>query len=291
MRVYLNSCRANLDLITAYGVPMEQLPVFYPNLGVGGDAMARMNSRLDGALVGVRVAERRALAIGDEVVIGPVIANVVGTFDTGGTMLDNVVFMHIDHLTQSIPAGEIGVVSQHLVRLGPDADATAISRAIDERFARDEAPTQTLSMGDYINRTIGEIAELIGFAQLLGYVAVLVMALVLANTVFMSAQARRAELAVLQVVGVTRGGLVMAVVGEGMLLALLGGAIGLGLVSLALMLRPIGIGVEGIQIDFLPTTSLMVEGMVLALATGGLAALGPGCQAAYTSVADAMRSS
>ena len=59
-------------------------------------------------------------------------------------------------------------------------------------------------MQAFVASAVGEIGELIGFARALGYLAVLVVALVLANTVYISAQTRAAELGVLETLGLTK---------------------------------------------------------------------------------------
>ena len=82
-------------------------------------------------------------------------------------------------------------MTQFLVRLDADTDMDAIATQIDDMFERDKKATRTRPLAEHVQRTLRDLGQVIGFAQILGYVAVAVMALVLANTVFMSAQARR----------------------------------------------------------------------------------------------------
>jgi putative ABC transport system permease protein len=292
VRLYMNSCRANLDLITLYGVPGDEVDRFFPKLGVSPAALQRFKERGDGALLGSRVAQRRGLTPGEEVQVGPVTTSIVGEFsaDEAG-FLDNVIFMHLDHLLLSMPGGDenLGVVTQHFVRLSDDADAEVVSRQIDEMLARDEAPTKTRPLAEFVGRALAEIEHVISFAQLLGYVAVAVMALILANTVFMSAQARRAEFGVLQVIGTTRRGLFGAVVAESIALAIVGALLGLGAVTLFLTAVPMGIGVEGYQVDFIPGADVVVQGLILAVIIGALAGIGPAVQSATSPIHQALR--
>lgn len=289
VKMYMNNCRANLDLITLYGIPAAQLDSFFPHLGVTPGQLAAFKNRDNAALIGSRVAARRGLKPGDQVMVGEVIAHIVGDFDTDGSFLDNVIFLHLDHLLQSIPGGKLGSVTQHLVRLAPNAEADALAKQIDERFMRDEAPTKTRPLGEFVNRTLGEISAVIEFAQLLGYAAVVVMALILANTVFMSAQARRAEFAVLQVVGVTRPGIIGLILAESLVLAIFGAILGLGGIYAALTLYPMGVGVEGYQVDFLVSSAVLLEGAILAVAVGLGAGIGPAIQAGFAPVGNALR--
>ncbi len=289
IRMFLNDCRANLDLITLYGVPADVIDEFFPNLGVDSATLQQFKSQDDAALVGTRVRDRRGLRDGDTVEVGPVATEMISTFhsDREG-FLDNVIFVHLEYLLNSIDP-EQDLVTQFLVRVEPNANVEALARQIDERYHRDDRATRTQPLAQHIGRTIAEIEQVIQYAQFLGYFAVAVMAVILMNTVFISAQARRAEFAMLQVLGTTRPGLFSVVMAESMVLSLIGGAIGLALVYGGLTLYPIGIGVEGYQIDFLPSMWVVLEGMVLAAIVGLLAGAAPAMQSAISSVSDALR--
>ncbi|MGE0432075.1 MAG: ABC transporter permease [Planctomycetota bacterium] len=288
VKLYMNSCQVNVDLATFYGVPADEVATFFPALHAAPGTIGDFQSRPDGAMVGAQLARRKGWHVGDDIKVATVQARVVGIFDTGGSFLDNVVFTHLDHLQLSTD-GKLGIVSEHLVQVAPGTDTDALARRIDELFSRDQRATQTRRIGDFVGRTLSELSELVRFAQVLGYAAVLVMALVLANTVFMSAQARRAELAVLQVLGVTRTGLAVVMLGEAMLLAIVGGVIGVGSVAAMLAIVPQGLGVEGYQVDFVVTPGLMLEGLAFTLLIGLAAGVGPATQAATTSVSNALR--
>ena len=291
VRLYMNSCQVNFDLATIYGAPADTVGTFFPHLHATAGSIEAFTQRSDGAFVGAKLAARKGWTIGDDLTVEKIRAHVVGIYETG-TFLDNVVFVHLDHLWNALDPNrkrDYGIVSQHLVKLAAGADPDAIARQIDERFARDQRATQTRRIGEFVGRTLTELSELVRFAQVLGYAAVFVMALVLANTVFMSAQARRAELAVLQVIGVTRSGLGVVLLGEAMLLAIVGGVIGIGSVMAFFAISPLGMGVEGYQIDFIVTPALMLEGMVLTLLIGFAAGAGPAMQATTSSVSGALR--
>ena len=80
---------------------------------------------------------------------------------------------------------------------------------------------------------------------------------------------------ILQTLGATRPLVAALVILEGTVLALVGGALGLGVVYLVLTLRPTTLGIEGFGIDLLPEPSLVVLGLAVSLVVGLLASLGP----------------
>ena len=78
-------------------------------------------------------------------------------------------------------------------------------------------------MQAFVQGAVGEVSEIVRFARLLGYLAVLVVTLVLGNTVFISAQTRAQELGTLETIGLGKGLLVGLILAESLLLALVGG--------------------------------------------------------------------
>lgn len=70
---------------------------------------------------------------------------------------------------------------------------------------------------------------------LLLWAAALTALCLLVNTLFLSVESRRREIAILRTLGLTRGGVVRAVFGESVLLALVGTAVGVGVGALGLL--------------------------------------------------------
>jgi putative ABC transport system permease protein len=130
-------------------------------------------------------------------------------------------------------------------------------------------------MQAFVAAAIGEIAEVVVFARWLGYLAVAVVALVLANSVFISAESRANEMAVLETVGMRKRLLMALVAAEGIGLGLAGGVLGTGLVAGWLWLQPLTLGVEGYGIDLLPSPKLLLQSLGVAFGIGVVAALPP----------------
>jgi putative ABC transport system permease protein len=270
--VFINSCRANLDLVTLHGVTAEGLRDVHALKAVEGD-LDTWSGQSDGALVGRRLAERRGVHPGDRVRLGNVDIQVRGVITSHGGGLDNVAFVHLDQL--QLARRKQGKATQFLVRLAPEADPAAVARQIDDKFRIDEQPTDTKTMQAFVSAAVGEVGEVVGFARLLGYLAVAVVVLILGNTVWISAHTRIAEFGVMQTMGASRVLVAGLVVVEGVLLALVGGLLGVAAVFAALYLHPVTLGIEGFGIDLLPEPSLAFLGLAVSLVVGLLAALGP----------------
>lgn len=270
--VFINSCRSNLDLVTLHGVTEASLTNLY-DLEVLAGSVAEWRARSDAALVGERLAQRRGLQPGQRVRLGEIDVHVAGIVRSESAGVANLAFVHIDQL--ALARKRQGAATQFLVKVRPGADTDRVARAIDEVFRTDEARTDTKSMQAFVAAAVAEIAQVVEFARWLGYIAVLVVALVLANTVFISAQSRAGEMGVLETVGMTKPKLMALVASEGIALGLVGGAIGTGLVLTLLWIWPVTLGVEGYGIDLVPGWRTVLHAMLAALVTGIVASLPP----------------
>jgi putative ABC transport system permease protein len=275
--VFVNNCRSNLDLVTLHGVTQEQLTSLY-DLTVLDGGIAAWRTQSDGALVGERLAERRGLRIGQRVRLGDVDVQVSGIVRSETAGVANLAFVHLDQL--ALARKRQGAATQFLVKVKDGANPDAIAQAIDGVFRTDQARTDTKSMQAFVAAAIAEIGQVVEFARWLGYLAVLVVALVLANTVFISAQSRGGEMGVLETVGLTKPKLMALIACEGIGLGVVGGALGVGLVLTLLFLRPVTLGVEGYGIDLQPTWVTLATCLGGALLVGTLASVPPAIAAA-----------
>src|SRR5438128_12504498 len=77
IKVFMNNCRASLDLVVFYGVPPEQVRTARDLTLTAGD-WGEFERRRDAALVGRALATRRGLAVGQRFSIGEVTVTVAG---------------------------------------------------------------------------------------------------------------------------------------------------------------------------------------------------------------------
>lgn len=270
--VFINSCRSNLDLVTLHGVPHDQLEQLY-DLEILDGSIGDWKSRSDGALVGERLAERRKLKVGDRVTLGELDVHISGIMRSDSAAIGNLAFVPLDIL--SLMRERQGSATQFLVKVDPNADSTEIAAAIDEQFRTDEARTDTKGMQAFVAAAIAEIKEVVDFARWLGYLGVIIVALVVANTVFISAESRIGEMGVLETVGMPKTMLMALIAGEGIGLGLIGGILGTGIVTLLLTVWPVTLGVEGHGIDMTPSVRMVTQSLLAALVIGIIASLPP----------------
>lgn len=284
--VYVNQCQSNLDLVTIHGVDPASLEGVQRLRAVEGD-MAGWGDVANGALVGKRLAERRNLHVGDRARLGNVDVLVRGIVDGDGPGLDNVAFVRQEQL--QLARKLEGQTTQFLVQLKDGADAVALAREIDRRFSTDVAPTDTKSMQAFVEAAVREVAGLVTFARWLGWLAVVVVVVILGNTVFISAQTRAQELGTLETLGLPKGMLARALVTESLLLAIAGGLLGTTAVVVWFRFVPTTLGVEGWGINFDAGLPVLLAGLVASIAVGLAAAVGPVIEIFTRPLSDAVR--
>lgn len=288
IKVYLNNCRASLDLVVFHGMPAEKLRTARSLKVVSGD-WAMFEKQRNAALVGRAVARRRKLSPGGTFSIGEVTVTVAGVFASEQPAEENYLYTHMEFLQQTRGLNSVGLVTMFEVRLQESADAVAVGRAIDAAFRSDRVPTDTRPKGAFQANAVGDLAELIGFAHYLGYACVgLVLALV-ATTTVMAVQDRIKEHAVLQTLGLTSGRIFGLVVTESLIVSVIGGLIGVGLALGFLAFGKLAVGTEGVTIAFTPSSGLAVMGAVVSLVVGILAGLVPAWQAARAEIVASLR--
>ncbi len=207
-----------------------------------GERQAFINEQT-GCIVGHKTATRHNLKIGDRMtIVGdifPVTLELVVRGIYTGPIDNESLFFHYKYLTESLNDNSFrDSVGAFTIRMERAEDANAISKAIDDLFRNSPAQTKTET----------EQAFGLSFLAFLGDVKLILLSicaavtftilLVSGNTMAMSVRERVREVGVLKTLGFTNGAVLWLLVGEALIIALIGGALGLALASgLCAMIR------------------------------------------------------
>ena len=164
VKVYLNNCRASLDLITFQGAPVDTMLEQRGIDLVAGD-LGAFRSEADAALVGRAFATRKGLDVGDRFRFGDVDVKVTGIFAADARVDESLILTHLEFLQRAGPVNRLGTVTQLEVRITDGGRAEEVSREIDEIFAHAEEPTDTRL------RAVGVREEHVGAMVLLESIA------------------------------------------------------------------------------------------------------------------------
>src|SRR3989440_3440857 len=186
-------------------------------------------------------------------------------------------------------AGRPGIAHEFWVQVDDSRVVPEVCAAIDNQFANSSAETRSASEAAAVGSILGRYRIFMRLAEFLGLVAVVAIGLVAANTAAMSIRERRSEIAVMRSIGFPSGVILSLLVGESLIVALLGGAIGCG-VAFGLF------KVFAFNADALgPFVSLHVPPFVLAETLGVAALIGlfsayvPARAAAKRSIVETLR--
>ena len=281
------------NFFAQFAVDPESYLRIYPELGLTDEEKQRWLANRTGAVVDRATAERFGWSVGDRIPLRGTIwrARNGATWEfTIDAIIDGstgsaaqFLFQH-EYLAEANVRGR-GTVGQYIVRVDDSARSAEIAAAIDSRFANSPAET----------RTTTEQAFLQGIADQLGNVGAMLTAIVGAvfftlllittNTMAQAIRERTSELAMLKTLGFTNGRVLALVLLEAGLLAVVGGAVGLGLVSLILSG---GDPTGGFLPEFaIPPHDLGI-GAGLVVALGAISATWPGLQAARLQIVDGL---
>ena len=289
VQIVVNNCGASLDVITFRGVPDDQLAKFAPEIEIIEGSLAEWQKRGDGALLGEVFAQRRGLKPGDRFDGAGVTVTVAGILRSPFPQDNNVAYVKLPFLQQASKAG-LGVVTQFNVRVNSSKDLAPVAKAIDERFHSDQQPTDTRPEKAFFAETASELIQIIGFTRWLGVAAVVAVTALVANALLLVVRGRVKENAVLRTLGYPGRAIGCLVVGEGGMLGLIGGVVGVGLSAAFLRWQSFTMGNEGQTLAIQPDAAVIVTGIFAALLLGILASLWPAFQAITQPIVKNLRS-
>jgi putative ABC transport system permease protein len=173
------------------------------------------------------------------------------------------------------------------VKIDDPNNAPAISRSIDALFVNSSAETKTATEKAFIQGFANQMGNIGAIVTAVATAVFFTMLLVTANTMAQSVRERTNELAVMKTLGFSSFNVTSLVMGESLLITLLGAIIGLALS--ALFAEALG---QAIQ-QFFPSLGIppntFITGALLAIVLGALAGALPCAQAGRLKIVDALR--
>lgn len=289
IRVVVNNCRASLDVVTFRGVPRDR---FESTIGqqtaFRSGTLEDWKRRSDSALVGETLANRRGLKVGDQFDAAGITTYVAGILNSDEPQDQNVAYVHLDYLQQQVDK-RLGTVTQFNVKIDDPAQLETVAAEIDALFASAEQPTTTRSEKAFVAQIAGDMIELIGFTQYLGWGCLIAVLALVGNAIVLSVQDRIKEHAVLQTLGFRSALIGRLIVTEAALLGMLGGLLGASAALLTIRLTSVSFSVDGLSIPINAGPFLLTTGLLLAVALGVIAGLVPAIQAARRPIASCFR--
>jgi len=249
-----------------------------------------------GAIVGPGLADRFGWKVGDSV---PIRSNIFTNSD--GTQVwqmkimgiyqatngdTQTLYFHHEYLDESrtFNRDQIGWI---VTRLDDPNQAAAVAKKVDALFANSSTETKTSTEKAFAQGWANQMGNIGAIVSAVASAVFFTMLLVIANTMGQSVRERTNELAVMKTLGFSSSAVTSMVIGEALLLTLLGAAIGLILAFFA------AAGLAKMLSQFLPTIGMPAEtfvlGIAIALVLGTIASALPSVQAWQLKIVDALR--
>jgi putative ABC transport system permease protein len=275
-----------------FAIDRENYLKMFPEFVVPNDQWQAFLTDKEGAIVGESLAERFKWKIGDRIPVKGTIFpgnwefNIRGIYRGRRVQDDTTQFwFRWDYLDERKAFGK-GMVGWYTVRIANPDDAVRLVKAIDDHFANSPAETKTDTEKAFAASFVKQMGNIQLLIMSVGSVVFFTLLLVTGNTMAIAVRERTRELAVLKAVGFTDRFVLALVIAETMVVAAVGGGVGLGLAKLfTLGGDPTG-GL--LPFFYLPPDSIAV-GLGLALAVGFAAGILPALAASRLRVVDALR--
>lgn len=286
--------------------PKQALPVFavddnyfalYPEIDVAPAALADWQLDRSAALVGSGTMRRYGWQVGDLVPLRSNIfqrtdgraewpVRIAGSYARREDDRNDGILLHYEYFNEARSVGRDGI-GWMIIRLRDPEAGPGVAHGIDAMFANSPAETRTSSeksVTQSFANQLGDIGAIIRFVVAAVFFAML---LVTANTMAQSVRERTPEFAVLKTLGFSDAAVLGLVLAESLLLAVAGGAAGLGL-ALAVTR-----GLHATLSQFLPnfrlTGAACAVGILYMLLLGLLAGAWPAWSAMRLRIVEALR--
>jgi putative ABC transport system permease protein len=268
----------------------------YPEARIRDEQVKAWLADRQGVIVGRTTAQKYGWNIGDKVPIQATIwqpkqgntwfFNIDGIYDADKGFDTSNFFFHYEYLDEN-RRGAYGMVGWYVLRIADPSRAADVVARLDAQFANSSAETKTSTEKAFLQGFVNQVGNIKAIIiSILAAVLFTLFLLVLANTMAQSVRERTSELAVLKTLGFSNGLVLGLVLVESILIALLGGGLGLAITYFA---------VEGGSFNnaFLPVFIMrsrdIAIGIALCCALGLVAGAFPAMTAMRLRITDALR--
>jgi putative ABC transport system permease protein len=187
-----------------------------------------------GALVGDLLARQFNWKVGDKIILtgsiypGDWEYTIDAIYTASRSSIDrSTLFFHWDYLNESLSPTQKDKVGWVMTRIDDPGQAANISKKIDDMFADQDTQTVTMSERAMNTSFLGMLSTVLKALDYVSIVILVIMGLILGNTIAMGVRERTHEYGVLRAMGFKPRHLVAFILGEAMIIGVVGAALGL----------------------------------------------------------------
>jgi len=284
--------RQSVNNFARFAIEPEKLFRLHPEYSISQSEAESFQRRRDSCILGRSLAERLGMKLGDRMTllgdIFPARLNLVVAGFYESAIDDDALYFHNQYLRQSLRKFPDFAVM--LMVMVDSLDSVApVAQRIDSIFRNSTAQTRTETEKSFRLSFLSYVGNVKMFLFAVCASLAAMVLLLAANTMAMSVRERAHEVGILKALGFSPGAVLRMIAGEAMLLAALGGLIGLGGAEVLLCairsLPTMMVNLTGLSLS----PRVAAAAMALAAACGLLAALPAAWRAARRSTIESLR--
>jgi putative ABC transport system permease protein len=271
----------------------------YPEFIVPDDQWNTFVKDQQGAIAGAKTAKRFGWKVGDRI---PIKNTLYGPTKTWELNLDGIYhtekpdgdegqfWLQWKNFDENLPttlSAMKGTAGWYILKLDSPDDAVRVAKTIDARYANSSYETKTETESAFAAGFAKQFGNIEFLILTIGSVVFFTLLLVTGNTMAISVRERTGELAVLKAIGVSDRSILFLVLGESMMIALFGGALGLLLAWAAI--PGVSAALTGLLPPLLLSKTMLSLGLLFAVFVGVVSGLIPGIGAMRMRVVNALR--
>ena len=265
----------------------------YPEFDISEEQWQNFVKDRQGAIAGAATAKRFGWKVGDRIPIKGTFIGGVWEFNLDGIYHgtrqaddETQFWFQWKRFEEQVPAQYKGHVGWYTLKIDQPDDALRISKAIDSEFANSPFETHTDTEKQFAAGWVKQFGNIQFLIMAIGGVVFFTLLLVTGNTMAIAVRERTGELAVLKAVGYSDRFVLLFVLFESLLIAVIGGALGLGLAKLFTLG---GDPTRGLLPFFVLPGKAILAGLGVTLAVGAASGVIPAIGAMRLRVVDALR--
>jgi putative ABC transport system permease protein len=255
------------------------------------DWQAFINDR-QGAIVGAKLVKLYGFTPGQRITLKSPIYNQSVEFIIRGVYTgsdEKTLYFQYDYLNELLPAWAKDQVSTFSIVANTAEDVPRVGQAIDSIFANTDAPTKTESEREFALSFQTMMGGVKTFLYAIMGAITFSLLLVMGNTMAMTVRERTKEVGTLKAIGFQRGTITALFLGESLVVACIGAAIGIGAAALLFRSVDLSLYIPNL-ISFVPTSQTLATAFGLSILVGFISVVYSAYRVSGLTIAEALRS-
>jgi putative ABC transport system permease protein len=275
-----------------FAVDAKKLREIYPELKMSDAEWQAFVADRQGAVVGKKLQILHGFTPGQRVTLKSPIYNkdvefIIRGVCTGGD--EKTLFFHHEYLSELAPEWARDKAGMFAMLANSPEDVPRIGQEIDAMFVNTDAPTKTESEREFAASFEAMTGGVKQFLYAIMAAITFSLLLVMGNTMAMTVRERTREVGTLKAIGFKRRTIAGLFLGESILLAIVGAAIGIG--GAVLLYRSIDMSIYiPSLISFVPQSETLIAAFVLSVFVGIVSVVYSTYRVTGLTIAEALRS-